>query len=149
MKMEDQPATGSIKVKTEDVCPGKMGKLTLSDVSARLEEAGKTHEGPEYWRSLEEFAGSEEFQGSPAPRISQGCIGVARFRLRRGFMKVMGASMALAGMTGCVKLPLEPIVPMCASGRSDSRSPDVLCLRGHVERICQSDPGREPSRPSD
>src|SRR5208283_5160775 len=30
---------------------------------------------------------------------------------RRGFMKVMGASMALAGMTGCVKLPKEEIVP--------------------------------------
>jgi Fe-S-cluster-containing dehydrogenase component len=30
---------------------------------------------------------------------------------RRGFLKVMGASMALAGMTGCVRLPLEPIVP--------------------------------------
>src|SRR6202007_2293580 len=30
---------------------------------------------------------------------------------RRGFLKVMGASLGLAGMTGCVKLPLEPIVP--------------------------------------
>jgi molybdopterin-containing oxidoreductase family iron-sulfur binding subunit len=30
---------------------------------------------------------------------------------RRGFLKLMGASLALAGMTGCTKQPLEPIVP--------------------------------------
>src|SRR5207249_2759267 len=30
---------------------------------------------------------------------------------RRGFLKLMGASMALAGMTACTKQPLEPIVP--------------------------------------
>jgi len=30
---------------------------------------------------------------------------------RRGFLQLMGASLAMAGMTGCTKLPLEPIVP--------------------------------------
>ncbi len=30
---------------------------------------------------------------------------------RRGFMKLMGASLAMAGMTACTKQPLEPIVP--------------------------------------
>src|SRR5437016_10188441 len=30
---------------------------------------------------------------------------------RRGFLKWMGASLALAGMTACTKQPLEPIVP--------------------------------------
>ena len=30
---------------------------------------------------------------------------------RRGFLKLMGASLALAGMTACTKQPLEPIVP--------------------------------------
>src|SRR5439155_22283793 len=30
---------------------------------------------------------------------------------RRGFLRLMGASLALAGVTGCTKQPLEPIVP--------------------------------------
>ena len=30
---------------------------------------------------------------------------------RRGFMKLMGASLALAGLTGCTKQPDEPIYP--------------------------------------
>ena len=30
---------------------------------------------------------------------------------RRDFLKLMSASMALAGLSGCVKMPLEPIVP--------------------------------------
>ncbi len=111
MNMEDQPATGFIKTKTEDVCPGKKGKFTLSDVSARLEEAGKTHGGPEYWRSLEELAGTPEFQEALHREFPKGASEWLESVSRRGFMKVMGASMALAGMTGCVKLPLEPIVP--------------------------------------
>src|SRR5206468_12100379 len=30
---------------------------------------------------------------------------------RRGFLKLMGSSLALAGMTACTRQPLEPIVP--------------------------------------
>ena len=30
---------------------------------------------------------------------------------RRGFLKVMGASLALAGLSGCTKQPDEPIYP--------------------------------------
>ena len=30
---------------------------------------------------------------------------------RRDFLKLMSASMALAGLSACVKMPLEPIVP--------------------------------------
>ena len=30
---------------------------------------------------------------------------------RRGFLKLMGASLAMAGMTACTKQPLEAIVP--------------------------------------
>ena len=32
---------------------------------------------------------------------------------RRGFLKVMGASFALAGLAGCTKQPDEPIYPVC------------------------------------
>jgi molybdopterin-containing oxidoreductase family iron-sulfur binding subunit len=107
MKMEEQDGRG----RHEDVCPGKKGKFDLADVRARLEAAGKTHDGPEYWRSLEELAGSPEFQEALHREFPKGASEWVDSVSRRGFMKVMGASMALAGMTGCVKLPLEPIVP--------------------------------------
>ena len=39
---------------------------------------------------------------------------------RRGFLKLMGASMALAGLAGCTKQPDEPIYPYVkAAGRPD------------------------------
>jgi len=41
-----------------DVCPSKKNKLDLETARAHLAET----QGPEYWRSLEELAGSPEFQ---------------------------------------------------------------------------------------
>jgi MoCo/4Fe-4S cofactor protein with predicted Tat translocation signal len=96
--------------KTEDVCPGKKGKLDLDSVRAQL-DAAPEGSGPEYWRSLEELAGNPAFQEALHREFPKGASEWVDSVSRRGFMKVMGASMALAGMTGCVKLPLEPIVP--------------------------------------
>ncbi|MGB8915278.1 MAG: TAT-variant-translocated molybdopterin oxidoreductase [Candidatus Sulfotelmatobacter sp.] len=105
--MEEQNKTA----KREDVCPSQKGKLDLESVRARLDEASKTHTGPEYWRSLEELAGSPAFQEALHREFPKGASEWVDSVSRRGFLKVMGASMALAGMTGCVRLPLEPIVP--------------------------------------
>src|SRR5579862_4102150 len=96
--------------KKEDVCPSKRGQLNLDSVRAQIEEASRKS-GPEYWRSLEELAGSAEFQEALHREFPKGASEWVDSVSRRGFLKVMGASMALAGMTGCVKLPLEPIVP--------------------------------------
>ena len=98
-----------------DVCPGKKGKLDLNSVRERM-DAALAHDaaektGPEYWRSLEELAGSQEFQEALHREFPKGASEWVDSVSRRGFLKVMGASMALAGMTGCVRLPLEPIVP--------------------------------------
>jgi len=57
------------------------------------------HTPDSYWRSLEESA------GQPTPETGIG-IGVSR----RDFLRVMGASMALAGTAGC-RRPIEKIVP--------------------------------------
>jgi MoCo/4Fe-4S cofactor protein with predicted Tat translocation signal len=111
MKMEEKNGDP----KREDVCPSKKGKLELDAVRGRI-EAAIAHDaaektGPEYWRSLEELAGSPEFQEALHREFPKGASEWVDSVSRRGFLKVMGASMALAGMTGCVKLPLEPIVP--------------------------------------
>jgi MoCo/4Fe-4S cofactor protein with predicted Tat translocation signal len=91
----------------EDVCPSKKGQLDLASVRAHIDNAS----GPEYWRSLEELAGDPAFQEALHREFPKGASEWVDSVSRRGFLKVMGASMALAGMTGCVKLPNEPIVP--------------------------------------
>jgi MoCo/4Fe-4S cofactor protein with predicted Tat translocation signal len=101
--------------KREDVCPSKKGKLDLESVRERI-EAATAHDaaektGPEYWRSLEELAGSDNFQDALHREFPKGASEWVDSVSRRGFLKVMGASLGLAGMTACVRLPLEPIVP--------------------------------------
>jgi len=115
MKNENNPG-GLIQIKkSEDVCPGKKSGLDLADVRARIDTA-TAHDaakktGPEYWRSLEELAGSDAFQEALHREFPKGASEWVDSVSRRGFLKVMGASLGLAGMTGCVRLPLEPIVP--------------------------------------
>ena len=112
MKMDELTKTG-LQKRAEDVCPSKKGKLDLDSVRARLTRSNEANEkaGPEYWRSLEELAGSPAFQEALHREFPKGASEWVDSVSRRGFLKVMGASMALAGMTGCVRLPLEPIVP--------------------------------------
>ncbi len=106
----------SHKAKREDVCPSKKldlvrikssPGLSRAAVEAQLAQAS----GPEYWRSLEELAGSPEFQEMLHREFPKGASEWVDTFSRRGFLQLMGASVALAGMTGCTKLPLEPIVP--------------------------------------
>jgi MoCo/4Fe-4S cofactor protein with predicted Tat translocation signal len=91
----------------EDVCPGKKHKLDLKTVQAQITGT----KGPEYWRSLEELAGSSEFQEMMHREFPKGASEWLDAVSRRGFLKLMGASLAMAGMTSCTKLPMEPIVP--------------------------------------
>jgi len=91
----------------EEACPGKKKKLDLATVLAKIADT----KGPEYWRSLEELAGSEEFQEMLHREFPKGASEWLDPVSRRGFLKWMGASLALAGMTACTKQPLEPIVP--------------------------------------
>src|SRR5262252_3500283 len=93
------------KSKREDACPGK--KLDRATVQRRLEQT----KGPEYWRSLEELAGSPEFQEMLQREFPKGASEWLDSVSRRGFLQLMGASLAMAGMTGCTKLPLQEIVP--------------------------------------
>jgi molybdopterin-containing oxidoreductase family iron-sulfur binding subunit len=91
----------------EEVCPGEKDKLDLKTVRAQIAQT----KGPEYWRSLEELAGSSEFQEMMHREFPKGASEWLDAVSRRGFLKLMGASLAMAGMTGCTKQPLEPIVP--------------------------------------
>ncbi len=103
MKMED----ANPNQKREDVCPGKKKTLDRAIVEQQLAAA----KGPEYWRSLEELAGTPEFQEMLHREFPKGASEWLDDFSRRGFLKLMGASLAMAGMTGCTKLPVQEIVP--------------------------------------
>src|SRR6202140_4694972 len=99
-----KPATGKPGA---DVCPTKRKQLDFAAVKEQIEDTT----GPEYWRSLEELAGSEEFQEMMHREFPKGASEWLDDFSRRGFLKTMGASMALAGLTGCTRMPNTEIVP--------------------------------------
>jgi MoCo/4Fe-4S cofactor protein with predicted Tat translocation signal len=109
--MNHHDRTGLPEKKRVEVCPSKKGTLDLDSLRAQIEAAAEQKTGPEYWRSLEELAGSADFQDALHREFPKGASEWVDSVSRRGFLQVMGASMALAGMSGCVRLPLEPIVP--------------------------------------
>jgi molybdopterin-containing oxidoreductase family iron-sulfur binding subunit len=82
-------------------------KLTLAEVRAKL--AGQT--GKKYWRSIDELAGTPEFEAAVREEFPQHSSEWIDPVSRRGFLKLMGASMALAGLAGCTKQPEEAIYP--------------------------------------
>jgi len=84
-------------------------KMTLAEVRAKLD--GKS--GKRYWKSLDELADTPAFQElmqEEFPRQASAGEWVDSVS-RRGFLKVMGASFALAGLAGCTKQPDEQIFP--------------------------------------
>jgi len=81
--------------------------LNLQSIRTKLDGA----KGTGYWRSLDELAsreGFQEFLHREFPRQASEWIDDEG---RRNFLKVMGASLALAGLSACTKQPTEYITP--------------------------------------
>jgi molybdopterin-containing oxidoreductase family iron-sulfur binding subunit len=81
---------------------------------------GKT--GPAYWRSLDELARTPEFQEAVKREFPNDDWDRLPPATRRQFLKVMGASLAMAGLTAC-RWPKEEIVPF--AHRPEGRIPGV------------------------
>ena len=64
-----------------------------------------------YWRSLDELADAPEFREFVAREFPQQAEEWSDPLERRTFLKLMGASLALAGLSGCAFQPPEKIVP--------------------------------------
>ena len=90
----------------EDQTPREF-PLDLRVVRERL--AAKS--GEEYWRSLEELAGDAHFQDLLHREFPRQASEWENAVERRDFLKLMAASLALAGLTGCGRKPDETIVP--------------------------------------
>ncbi|MEI9981632.1 MAG: TAT-variant-translocated molybdopterin oxidoreductase [Edaphobacter sp.] len=87
----------------------KPAKMTLGEVRSKLD--GKT--GRRFWKNLDELADTpafHELMREEFPRQSGANEWVDSVS-RRGFLKVMGASLTLAGLAGCTKQPDEAIFP--------------------------------------
>ena len=68
-------------------------------------------ERPVMWRSLDDLAGDPAFRATVErefPAYADEMLAPSR----RDFLKLMGASVALAGMTACRRWPMEHIVPL-------------------------------------
>lgn len=76
----------------------------------KVREKLASKRGQEYWRSLEEVAGDPDF-----PEMLRREFPIAPRDWaplpRRDFVKLMGAALALAGLSGCAFQPQEKIVP--------------------------------------
>ena len=81
--------------------------LDLASLRSRLASA----RGRQYWRSLEELADSPEFRELVHREFPQHATEWHDPVGRRGFLKLMGASLALAGASACTRQPDELIVP--------------------------------------
>jgi molybdopterin-containing oxidoreductase family iron-sulfur binding subunit len=91
----------------ENGTPMTLAPKTLAAVRAEL----KGVKGKKYWRSIDELANTDDFQAAVErefPGSAQEWVDPVS---RRGFLKLMSASMALAGLAGCTKQPDEPIYP--------------------------------------
>lgn len=88
----------------------KTAPIDLDAIRERLEGTS----GPAYWRSLDELAGSPEFEQwlhAEFPRHAAALPETASGVQRREFLKLIGASLAFAGAAACTRQPTEKIVP--------------------------------------
>ena len=79
-------------------------RLDIAGVRSKLEEL----RGREYWRSLEELARTPDFEEHLHREFR---VPIESGIDRRELLILMGASMALAGLTGCTRQPVEKILP--------------------------------------
>lgn len=81
--------------------------LDLATIQERLAQSKGRH----YWRSLEELAETDEFQEFLHREFPRQASEWTDSLSRRHFLKLMGASLALAGLTACSGQAPEKIVP--------------------------------------
>jgi molybdopterin-containing oxidoreductase family iron-sulfur binding subunit len=123
----DSAKGAKAKCAAEPSRPAEAARLDLETVRRELREK----RGPEFWRSLDELAGTPEFQellhrefprqasewveatgeSAGAGGNSIEAAAAAAGTSRRAFLQLSSASLALAGLTACTRQPIEKIVP--------------------------------------
>jgi molybdopterin-containing oxidoreductase family iron-sulfur binding subunit len=114
------------------------GNRDLDLAALRAEQGGVR--GARYWRSLEELADTEEFREALHREFPQGASEWLDPVSRRQFLHLMGASIALAGLSGCTRQPREAIVPYVQQPENVVLGKPLyfataLTLRGYAEGV--------------
>jgi molybdopterin-containing oxidoreductase family iron-sulfur binding subunit len=86
-------------------------QFDLATIRARLAQA----KGPQFWRGLEELAETEAFKEFLQREFPRQAGEWTDAISRRNFLKLMGASLALAGLSACSPVQSEKIVPYVRS----------------------------------
>ncbi|MGD1069468.1 MAG: TAT-variant-translocated molybdopterin oxidoreductase [Bryobacteraceae bacterium] len=81
--------------------------MSLESIQKRLERA----KGAGYWRSLDELLSTDGFRDYLHREFPRQAGEWIDDEGRRQFLKIMGASLALAGLSACVKQPTEYMMP--------------------------------------
>src|ERR1700739_3299985 len=81
--------------------------IDLAAVQAKLAKDG----GKRFWQSLEELAETPGYRYKLENEFPENSEKEAEGIDRRGILKLMAASAAMAGLSACTKLPTEKIVP--------------------------------------
>jgi molybdopterin-containing oxidoreductase family iron-sulfur binding subunit len=108
--MDNNKKSGSVNETGNAVNHEKKSASTPMTL-VQLRQELKGVKGKKFWRSVDELADTAEFQAAVErefPSAAQEWVDPVS---RRGFLKVMGASLALAGLAGCTKQPEETIYP--------------------------------------
>ncbi|MFN3323115.1 MAG: TAT-variant-translocated molybdopterin oxidoreductase [Bryobacteraceae bacterium] len=95
----------------------KTSSLDLTALRKRLDGT----RGKQYWRSLEEVAGTDEFRRFIEDEFPGRCEEWLNPVRRRDLLRFMAASFGLAGLSGCTRMPTDYIVPYV-------RQPEELVL---------------------
>jgi MoCo/4Fe-4S cofactor protein with predicted Tat translocation signal len=101
----------------EENAPEQEHRLDLATVREKLNQKS----GKQYWRTLEELADNPHFEDLLHREFPRHASEWDDAVDRRDFLKLMGASLALAGMAGCGRPDIDHIVPYV-------RQPDGMVL---------------------
>jgi molybdopterin-containing oxidoreductase family iron-sulfur binding subunit len=101
---------GSGRARGLDVCPSHEHDEPAAGGAPAERLPGRSN-GRRYWRSLNELAETPEFEDFLHREFPRAASEWRDPVSRRNFLKLMGASLALAGVYGCERGPEETIVP--------------------------------------
>ncbi|HWG50936.1 MAG TPA: TAT-variant-translocated molybdopterin oxidoreductase [Candidatus Acidoferrales bacterium] len=91
------------------ISPDEIKPASLELETVRKKLAGAN--GPKYWRTLQELADQPALGELLQREFPRGAGEWLDPVSRRGFLKLAGASLALAGLAGCTRQPYEQILP--------------------------------------
>jgi molybdopterin-containing oxidoreductase family iron-sulfur binding subunit len=84
---------------------------TIGHEHERTSSTSAERPAPRFWKSLDELSGKESFDDFVRRRYPSQVHRLMDPPQRREFLKLMGASLALAGVGSCTRQPTEKILP--------------------------------------